>query len=210
MYSETIKPKVVKIFNGLWQKADSIISECNSVNEAVSRITRVVASETSTQSKVILSDMLYDLEKSLFEAPFFENPERRNKFRMQNLRREIMDKYQFAASDDIDYQEASRKMQAFKVGGATFVIGGIGAIGSVLVKRLSFSSLVPVPIGVLVAAALGTALTDYLAVEPRRSKKQFRQVANSYLKDVQQQLLLWFDEIENYYNKRVDEFRQTI
>ena len=210
MYSEAIKPKVETIFDGLWQKADSIISECNSVNEAVSRITRIVGSETSTQSKVILSDMLYDLEKSLFETPFFENPERRNKFRVQNLRREIIDKYQFAASDDVDYQEASRMMQALKVGGAAFVIGGIGEIGVILVKRLSFSNLVPVPIGVLVVAALGTALADYLAVEPSRSKKRFRQVVNSYLKDVQQQLLLWFDEVENYYNKRVDEIRQTI
>jgi hypothetical protein len=210
MYSEKMKPKVEKMFDDLRMEAQEIVVETKSANEAVSRICKRISSETATRSKTMLSDMLFDLNDSLLQTSFFTNTSQQNKFTELNLRQEILSKYQFTATITIDYEEASRIAQAIKVSSATFAIGGICEIGVVLIAGLSLSSLVPVPVGVLFAAAFGTAMLSYFAIEPNRNKRNFSQVIDKYLAEAQQQFLNWFDEIENYFNNRVDEIKQKI
>ena len=210
MYSVTIKPKVDKMFEELRKKADEIVLETNSANDAVNEIAYRVGSETATRSKEILSDMLFDLSDALMNTSFFADVSRQNRFTEINLRKEILGKYQFEASAAVDYKEAARIVQALKLCGGVLVIGGIGEIGIVLIKGLSLSSLIPVPIGILVAAALGVALADYFVFEPNKNRKNFKRAVDNYLAETQQQFLNWFDEVENYYNKRVDEIKRTI
>ncbi len=210
MYSEMIKPKVEKIFSELRTEVHKIVVEVNSANEAVNRISQRVSSEMASRSKTILSDMLFDLNDTLLQTPFFADTARQNKFAELNLRQEILSKYQFTVSITVNYKKASRIVQALKVGGGTLVIGGIGEIGVVLIAGLSLSSLVPVPVGALVAVAFGAAMVDYLAIEPNRSKKNFFQAIDKYLSEAQQQFLTWFDEVENYFNQRVEGIKQTI
>ena len=208
MYSDTISPKVDKMFNDLRKKIDQIITKSNSVSYAMNRIVQLVASETSSRSKSILSDMLFDLNDALFETPYFNDASRRNNFTKTKLRKEILDKYQFS-SETISFKETSRAAMALSVGGAVTAVGGIAEISVALIKGLEFSSLVPVPVGILVATALGAALVDYLAIEPTRNKSEFKNAVNKYLENTQKQFLLWFDEIEIYFNKRVEEFKNV-
>lgn len=210
MYSGTIRPKVEKMFSELLSEVNSIIAETNSANEAVNKVAQLVSSETASRSKTILSDMLFDLSNVLLKTSFFTDISRQNKFIEINLRQEIFGKYSFTASTTIDYKEAARIVQALKVGGGTLVIGGIAEFGVVLIAGPPLSSLVPVPISVLVIAALGAALVDYIAIEPNRSKKRLSAAVRNYLSESQQQFLKWFDEVENYFNKRVDEIKRTI
>jgi hypothetical protein len=198
------------MFDELRAKAGKIVVDSNSVDEAVRKIMQLVSSETASRSKTILSDMLFDLNDSLLQTAFFHDIITQNKFIELNLRQEILNKYQFSVSTTVDYQEAARVVQALKIGGATFVIGGIAEIGVVLKVGLSISNLVPIPVSILVVAALGAALVDYLAIEPNRSKKKFSQKLDSYLIDVQNQFLNWFDGVESYYNNRVEEIKLTL
>lgn len=208
MYSTSISQTVDKIFVDLRKKSEKIIEESTSVIEAKERIVQVVASETSSRSKSILSDMLFDLSDRIMESSYFNDVSVRNKFIEMNLRQEIMDKYQFS-SEEIGYEEISRVKNAFYVGGVVLAIGGIGEIGYILKKGLEFASLVPIPIGILFGAALGAALTDYLLVEPSRSKKRFKTAVVQYLEDTKEQFLRWFDEVEVYFNKRVEDFKSA-
>lgn len=208
MYSDTISQKVDKMFNDLRKKIDQIITESNSVSYAMNRIVQLVASETSSRSKSILSDMLFDLNDALFETPYFNDVSRRNNFTKMKLRKEILDKYQFS-STTINFKETSRTAMALSIGGAVFVVGGIVEIIVVLIKGLEFSNLVPLPVGILVATALGAALVDYLAIEPTRNKSKFKNAVNNYLENTQKQFLLWFDKVEIYFNKRVEEFKSA-
>lgn len=210
MYSANIKPKVQNMFGELRLKVNTIVAETNSANDAVNKIAQLVSSETTSRSKTILSDMLFELNDSLMNTAFFTDIAKQNRFAEINLRQEILNKYQFASNSSADYKEAARIVQALKVGGATLVVGGIAEIGVVLIAGLSPSSLVPVPISILIIASIGVALVDYLVVEPNRSKKSFAQAVDKYLAETQQQFLDWFDEVENYYNKRVEEIKRTL
>ena len=210
MYSTTIKPKVDVMFGDLRKKVSSIVIESSTSNEAVNSVTKLVSSELATRSKSILSDMLFDLSDNLMETDFFADIARQNKFFEINLRQEILSKYQFAPSATVNYKEASRTVQALKVGGATLVIGGVAEIGAVLIAGLSLSSPVPIPISVLVVASIGVALADYYAIEPKKNKKALAQALGSYLVAAKQQFLNWFDEVEKYFNMRVEEIKQTL
>ncbi len=194
----------------LEKKVASIVSEASTSNEAVSNVTKLVSSELATRSKSILSDMLFDLSDKLMDTDFFADIARQNKFFEINLRQEILSKYQFSPSTTVNYKDASRTVQALKVGGATLVIGGVAEVGIVLISGLSFSSLVPIPISVLIAASIGATLADYYAIEPIRSKKALAQALDSYLVKTKGQFLNWFDEVEKYFNMRVDEIKQTL
>lgn len=210
MYSTTIKPKVDVMFDDLRKKVATIVSESSNSNEAVTAITKLVSSELATRSKSILSDMLFDLSDSLMETEFFTDIAKQNKFYEINLRQEILNKYQFAPGDSVNFKEASREIQALKVGGAILAVGGAIEVGVVLVAGLSLSNLVPVPISVLIVASIGAALSDYYAIEPARNKKSLAQALDSYLINAKEQFLGWFDEVELFFNKRVEEIKQTI
>ena len=210
MYSQKINPKVDVMFDDLGKRVHSIVFESSTSNEAIQNVTKLVSSELTTRSKSILSDMLFDLSDKLLETDFFADIARQNRFFEINLRQEILSKYKFSTSTTVNYKEASRTVQALKVGGATLAIGGVAEIGAVLVAGLSLSSLVPIPISALVVASIGAALTDYYAVEPKKNKKALAQALDSYLAVAKQQFLNWFDEVEKYFNMRVEEIKKTL
>lgn len=210
MYSTKIMPKVDKMFGELKTRVASIITESSTSKEAIDKVTEVVSSELATRSKSLLSDMLFDLNDALMETDYFSDIAKQNRFTEANLRKEILDKYQFTASTTIDYKEASSKINALAVGGGTLLVVGAIEIGYVLIKGLSLSTLVPIPISVLIVASMGVALADYYAVEPNRSKKALKTAIDNYLDKAKTQFIGWFDEVENYYNKRVEEIKLTI
>ncbi len=210
MYSTTIKPKVDVMFNDLRKKVSAIVIESSTSNEAINNVTKLVSSELAARSKSFLSDMLFDLSDKLMDTEFFADIAKQNRFAEINLRQEILSKYQFAPSTTVNYREASRTVQALKVGGATFVVGGAIEIGVVLIAGLSISNLVPIPISILIVASIGAALADYYAIEPAKNKKALAQALDNYLVDAKQQFLNWFDEIEKYFNVRVEEIKQAM
>ena len=210
MYSNSIKAKVDAIFDELSKRTSSIVMGSSTSNEAITKATELISSELTTRSKSILSDMLFALSDKLLDTEFFADISKQNKFYRINLRHEILSKYQFAPSTAINYKEASRTVQALKVGGATLVVGGVAEIGVVLIAGLSISSLVPIPISVLIVASIGAAMTDYYAIAPKKNKKTLVQALDKYLVELKQQFLNWFDEVERYFNTRVEEIKQTM
>lgn len=210
MYSAAIKPKVDEMFDNLRERVSSIVMESSTADEAINRGVTLVSSELAARSKSILSDMLFDLSDKLMETDFFADIAKQNKFTEINLRQEILSKYRFESSTTVNYKEASREVQALKVGGATLAVGGAAEIGAVLIAGLSLSDLVPIPIGVLLVASIGATLADYYAIEPKKSKNALRQAMDNYLVAAQQQFLNWFDEVEKYFNTRVEEIKATL
>lgn len=210
MYSTTIKPKVDVMFNDLRKKVSAIVIESSTSNEAINNVTKLVSSELAVRSKSILSDMLFDISDKLMDTEFFADIAKQNRFAEINLRQEILSKYQFAPSTTVNYREASRTVRALKVGGTTFVVGGAIEIGVVLISGLSISNLVPIPISILIVASIGAAMADYYAIEPAKNKKALAQALDNYLVDAKQQFLNWFDEVERYFNVRVEEIKQAM
>lgn len=210
MYSSKINSKVEVMFDELQKKVSAIVASSSTSREAIDRVTKTVSSELTTRSKSILSDMLFDLSDDLTGTEFFKDISRQNKFSEINLRQEILNKYKFMPSTTVDYKAAMKEIEALAVGGTVLVIGGVIEVGVVLIKGLSLSSLAPIPIGILLVASIGAALADYFVVSSSHSKKQMVNAIDNYLVQVKKQFLNWFDEVENYFNMRVEEIKKTM
>ncbi|MDF4801799.1 hypothetical protein P3592_13375 [Vibrio parahaemolyticus] len=211
MYSDTIKSKIDKMFSDLRDEVQESIDESFPSNDMVNTVCGRVRSEMESRSKTMLSDMLFELNDSVLQTSFFsDNIAGQNTFLMHNLRQEVLSKYQFATTTTINYQETSRVVGSVKVGAGVLAVGGVCEIGVVLIGGLSFSSLVPIPVGMLFAVAFGSAIADYFIIEPNRNKKQFFLAIDEYFSEAKEQYINWFDEIENYFNKRVNEIKQMI
>jgi hypothetical protein len=211
MYSNNIKFKIDKMFNDLSEEIKQIVDESCTLNDAVNQVSHCVSSEIESRSKTMLSDMLFYLNNSVLDDVFFaDNIARQNDFLSRNFPQEILSKYQFSITAKVDYQEASQALEAAKIGAGGLAIGGACAIGSVLIGGLSLSSFVPIPIGILFTAAFGAAMGDYFFIEPNRNKKQFFLAIDKYLSEAKKQYINWFNEIENYFYKYVDDFKQVI
>lgn len=210
MYSDKIREKLDAIFSKLERQAETIVNDSYSSDEAIKDIMRIVGPALMTNSKFILSDMIYELSNQLLETKFFEDIERQNKFFEINLRHEILSKYQFDPNVELQYQESSKTTHAIIVGGATGAIVGIAEVGIVLATGLSVSSLVPIAVGALFISSIGVALMDYYILGPKRDKKSLIIALKQYFVDIKEQLLKWFDEVERYFNKRVEEIKLTM
>lgn len=210
MYSAKIKSKVDVMFDNLREEVSVIVNKSSSADDVINSVTQIVSSELTTRSKSILSDMLFDLSDELLETEFFTDIARQNRFFEINLRHEILQRYQFAPSTNVNYQEASKTVQALKVGGTVLVLGSAVEIGVVMAQGLALSSLGPIPIDALIAVSLGAALIDYYAIEPAKNKKALARALDNYLITAKQQFLNWFDEVEKYFNMRVEEIKRTL
>lgn len=210
MYSSKINSKVDVMFDELQKKVSAIVASLSTSREAIDRVTATVSSELTARSKSILSDMLFDLTDDLMGTDFFKDISRQNKFSEINLRQEILNKYKFMPSTTVDYKAATREIEALAVGGTVLVIGGVIEVGAILIKGLSLSGLAAIPIGILLVASIGAALADYFVVSSSRSKKQMINAIDNYLVQVKRQFLNWFDEVENYFNMRVEEIKKTM
>ena len=210
MYSEKIESKVNAMFSDLSRRINSTLIDSFTAEEAITSVIQLVSSELTIRSQTILSDMLYELTNDTLNTDFFADIGRQNLFFEINLRHEIMSKYKFTPSTTVNYKEASKTVQALKIGGVTFAVGGAVEIGAALAAGLSVSSLVPIPISILIVASIGTALADYHVLEPAKNKKRLAQAVEIYLKEAQKQFLKWFDDVEQYYNRRVEEIKQDM
>ena len=210
MYSEKIESKVDAMFADLDKKINSILEDSSVADNVIDQITHLVSSTLSRRSQYILSDMLHEAITSTLDTVFFADILRKNYFLEINLQHEIMSKYKFTPSTTVNYKEASKTVQALKIGGATFVVGGATEIGAALAAGLSVSSLVPIPISILIVASIGAALADYHVWEPAKNKKKLAQAVKAYLKEAREQFRKWFGDVKKYYDQRVEEITKDM
>ena len=202
MYSETLTPRINQMFDDLQIQVTNIVKTQNNMKDAGNNIALAVASETTAKGKTMLNDMFAYLSDKLLESPDFSVVTRQNRFYELNLRNEILDKYVFETESKIDIPESS------KVVNSLIASAGTAAIGGILVFALSPASPV-VPVAVVVAASISAFCLSYQVIEPNRSKAKFTVAINTYLDEIRKQYLAWFDEVERFFNKRVNELKAT-
>jgi len=213
MYSKILEPKVNEMFEELKKKVSEITANSTlNTEQAGYAIAKAVASETTKRSKTMLSDMFDYLSEKILETPEFSDISMQKKFYELNLLDEIANKYQFDVPKNIDFKEADKMLKSLIAGagtatiGGTVVIGGTAVIGNILKFALTPKSFI-VPVALVIAASIAAYCISYFAVVPNSNKNKFNESVNKFLDEIQYQFLAWFDEIEKYFYKRVDELK---
>ena len=201
MYSKALKSKIDVMFSDMEEKVSDIITNTTSVNLASENIAALVASETATRSKTMLSDLYTEMSTAVLDS--LNDISQQNRFYESNLRQEIFDKYNFEApGNGINFKEANRVYCSIAAGVGTM------AVGSIFVFALS-SSGPAIPIAIVMAASIAAFCASYFKAMPSINKTNFNIAVNKYLSEVRLDYIAWFEEIERYFNTRVEKIKTT-
>lgn len=200
LYNNELKNEVHKMFCELVEKAKEITETSRNAQIATERISDMVSLRISTESKGYIIDMYTCLVSRVKEDQFFKDSEHLNAFYRLNLRDELNNKYQFdvKSSDtykkEIEFEEINR---LYASAGATL---GTLAVGGIL--NFVISGLINIPIAVIIAGSVAAGICTYYKV-PEKNKKEYNRAVRKYLYDMENEILDWLTDVENYFNSQV-------
>lgn len=206
MYHKIINQKVKYILSELESKCINIIDNNTISTEIFIKITTIVSKELLVRTDSILTDLLYDLQDKALKDPIFKDISIRNRFHSLNLIESILDQYKFNV-ENFEYNKAKSNRQSFIIGIGVFVVSYLIFAFFYGFKRLIFS---PTPIVILLlVSSIATILAHYIN-NRKNNKRKIKRALNQYFNVIEKDLDKWFEQAENYYNKRVNEFKLTI
>lgn len=200
LYNNELKNEVHKMFSELVEKAKEITETSRTAQIATERISDMVSLRVSTESKGYIIDMYTSLVSRVKEDQFFKDSEHLNAFYRLNLRDKLNNKYHFdvKSSDtykkEIEFKEINR---FYATAGATV---GTLSVGGIL--NFVISGLINIPIAIIIAGAVAAGVGTYYKV-PEKNKKEYNRAVRKYLHDMENEILDWLIEVENYFDSQV-------
>lgn len=200
MYNTELKNEIHIMFQELAAKAKEITDTSQTSQMATERISKVVSSRVAAESEGYIVDMYTYLVARIKEDEYFKDPEHLYAFYRLNLREELYDRYHFevesldAYKNGIEFKEVNKLYAAAGVAAGTLAVGGI--------LKFAISGLICIPIAVIIAGAVIAGIATYFSV-PEKNKKKYNQAVNKFLNDMENEILDWLTEVENYFDSRV-------
>ena len=200
MYNkQVLVRKVNEMFEDLKKQSYEIIAIQSDFSIDSKMIIDMVSSEIVMRSKTLITDMYAQMSESTLSSTMFDNAERMSQFYEANIRREILSKYQFdvttinAFKNGIQYKELQRLYSSLTVSAGTTAVVGI--------LKYALTTTVNVPIVVIIAGAVAAFCVSYFKVIPSQNKVKFYKAVEDFLSELKKEFIVWFDEIEIYYNE---------
>lgn len=200
LYNKELENQLHALFHELVKKTEEIVSSSRTNTEATERIMRLVSGKVSAEAEGYMIDMYACLVDKIKAEEYFKDPEHLNTFYRLNLREELNEKYQFSI-DNIDaYKKGIQCQEINNLYVSAGAVAGTLAVGGIL--KFTLSSVVNIPFVVVIAGALVAACAAYFAV-PTKNKREYRKAVDKFLKDLENDILDWFVEVEVYFDEKV-------
>ena len=200
MYDNELKKNVRSMFQELETKVNEIIVDSRTTKAATERISEIISSRITTESEGYIVDMYTALSKKIREEEYFKDPKHLNDFYHLNLREQLNEKYHF----EITSIEAFRKGIEYKEVNSLYVAAGNAAgtlaVGGIL--KFAIAGAVYIPLAVIIAGAVVAGIAAYF-VTLSKNKKNYAIAVQKYLQDLENEILNWLVEIEEYFNGQV-------
>lgn len=200
MYNTELKNEIHIMFQELAAKAKEITDTSRTSQMATERISKVVSSKVAAESEGYIVDMYTYLVAKIKEDEYFKDPEHLNAFYRLNLREELNNRYHFEVESLDSYKKGIEFKEVNKLYAAAGVAAGTLAVGGIL--KFAISGLICIPIAVIIAGAVIAGIATYFSV-PEKNKKKYNQAVNKFLNDMENEILDWLTEVENYFDSRV-------
>lgn len=195
--------KIEELFNKLKGRSIELLVAFPDTNQASKMIVELVSSETNIRSKTILTDVYDQMSREVLASSDFSDSARKNRFYDMNLRSEIIEKYRFDITSLNSFQGGIPFKEINVMYASIAAAAGTTALGGIL--KYALINTIDIPIVFVVAGALLVFCGAYFKSVPNRNKVAFEHALNSFFMEAKQGFIAWFDEIERYFNKRVDE-----
>lgn len=200
MYNKDLEKQVHALFKKLVVKTEEIIASSRTNTDATERIMRLVSSTVSAEAGGYMIDLYASLVDKIKEEEFFKDPEHLNAFYRLNLRDDLNEKYQFSI-DSIDaYKKGIQYKEINSIYASVGAAVGTLAVGGIL--KFALSNIVNIPFVVVIAGAFVAACAAYFTILTR-NKKEYKRAVDSFLSDLESEILNWLVDVEVYFDEKV-------
>ncbi len=200
MYNSELKKEIHIMFQELSEKAKEIVDTSRTSQMATERISKAVASRVTAESEGYIVDMYTCLVIKIKADEYFKDPEHLNAFYRLNLREKLNDRYHFEVESLDAYKKGIEFKEVNKLYAAAGATAGTLAVGGIL--KFAISGLIHIPVAIIIAGAVIAGVAAYFSV-PEKNKKVYNRAVNKYLNDMENEILEWLTEVENYFDSQV-------
>lgn len=200
MYNQELIKEINEMFQDLAIKSKDIADKSSTIQMATERISKAVSSKVAAESEGYIVDLYSSLVTKIKADEYFKNPKNLNAFYRLNLREKLNERYHFevqsldSLTKGIEFKEVNK---LYTIAGAT---AGTLAVGGIL--KFAISGLINIPIAVIIAGAVIAGITSYFSVM-EKNKKEYKRAVNKFLHDMENEILDWLTEVENYFDSQV-------
>ena len=195
-----LKPYIKKLFDDIRSHVLDIENKPKQKERVMKEICDYVMQKITAESKSMLSSFYSSLiDDTLSQEPFLNNTKNKNKFYRRDIMSLIFEKYNFSTGKDIDYKQAYDKYYSLPI---SFGTAGIGIILSI-----ALSKIIIIPVSLIVAGSLYYFISEQ---EKKKNKDKYKISIELYLDSIESEILVWFENIEAFYNKQVEELKSNL
>jgi hypothetical protein len=195
---EALKPSINKTFEDIRSHIYDIERNTTQRNRIAKAICDYVTLAITAESKSLLSSFYSNMmDQTLGHEPFLTT-KNKNRFYDKDIRGIIFSKYNFSVNKTINYSQANEKYRALPLP------AGVAGLGVIL--SIALSKAIILPISLVIAGGLYYLLSQY---EKSKNKREFISTINRYLASVKEELIVWFEHIETFYNDQVEELKRS-
>lgn len=204
---QMLNNKIDDMFIDLRKQSNKIIAIHSDMSLASKMIVDAVSSETVVRSQTLFTDMYKEMSERTLSLSTFDDPERVSRFYEANIRGDILAKCKFdvtnlkAVQHGVQYKEIDRLYLSLAAAAGTTAVGGV--------LRYVLSNSVNIPIVVIIAGAAAAFFGSYFKGAPTINKKAFSKATEEFLYKSKEEFIMWFDEVERYYYKRLEDLVNT-
>jgi hypothetical protein len=219
MSSAKVKEHIKKLFVEINEDVSEIIDASPDSEIATTNIIEYVSTKITAATGGYMADLYGALSKDTLNELIFHSAENANKFYELNLRQQIADAYRFDIQDlnsysqGVNYKSITQSyMDALIKGGVVVVSAAVGAGLAALLRKMLWG-VVKLPMVVVIAGAIlcgGLGAYAYGQTSPKKSKKKYASAVHTFLSHLETDLMDWVDEVERFYNQKVDELKKTL
>jgi hypothetical protein len=198
-FSSSIEVKIDDLISTFLNKTQKLLNDNLSLNEVSKIIYNNIVSEISLKSKTLLEDLYSYLTNQVLKTTEFSDINTQYNFYKINLRKEISQNFSFIVQ--------SYKLNFIETRKFTFS-SGIG-VGSGILCYILITIFLPtnflIPLFVSIGSSVAVYYILYSKIILYYDKKRFFIYLLNFLRKIKNDFLLWFDEVQIYFEKRVND-----
>jgi hypothetical protein len=183
-----------EIFLDLKKESYEVFNLSSNIDIISKKIIDKISLDLTIKSKMLITNLYSEMSKRTLASEEFEDIERKSKFYETNIKKEIFEKYKFQVTNKIDYKEANKLYTSLGMAAGTMAIGGI--LKYVLQNNINIPFIV-----IICGAVMAFGATYFL--KPSANKKKLEKAVDEFLDKTKKEFIAWFNEIKEYYNRRV-------
>lgn len=212
MLDNKVKGLISELFDEMDVEVSKIIKKAPTTEMAIEEVMNYVSSTITASTQGYMVDLYSALTEQTMNDEIFKDPANANKFYELNLRQQISDSYQFDIQDLNSYEKGINFAEINDSYATAAATVGSAAVGGILLGALS--GVVHIPMVVIIAGAVLAGIAGgsvaHCKVVPEKNKEKFSASVGAFMIDLKLELLDWVDEVEKFYNEKVEELKKTL